>query len=191
MVRLSGQQQPHWELKVRTYCTYCKCIRSYMHIVIFYFLISKEIICQICLLLSIVMSFLVLSTTTLLIFTIFDYFLSLLPPPLPIPPLRPLSVYSLLFFRWAHTMMPKQANNQSGDQNSYGYIRSYWNNNPDPGKRRLWVRIWVRVSLRQLYNYLCPDLQLYGSYDSLSVSISLVLRGHSPFVRRLWHGGHP
>ena len=34
--------------------------------------------------------------------------------------------------RWAHTMMPRQIST-SGDKNSYGYIRSYWNNNPDPG----------------------------------------------------------
>ena len=36
--------------------------------------------------------------------------------------------------RWAHTLMPKQAKRNVGVQNSYGYIRSYWNNNPDPGK---------------------------------------------------------
>ena len=32
--------------------------------------------------------------------------------------------------------MPKQLNNGSGDKNSYGYMRSYWNNNPDPGEPR-------------------------------------------------------
>ena len=28
--------------------------------------------------------------------------------------------------------MPKQEDVSSGVRNSYGYIRSYWNNNPDP-----------------------------------------------------------
>ena len=37
--------------------------------------------------------------------------------------------------RWAHTMMPRQIST-SGYKNSYGYIRSYWNNNPDPGVTR-------------------------------------------------------
>jgi Common central domain of tyrosinase len=36
--------------------------------------------------------------------------------------------------RWAHVSMPKQPDMESGVRNSYGYIRSYWNNNPDPGK---------------------------------------------------------
>ena len=35
--------------------------------------------------------------------------------------------------RWAHSAMPKQEEAGSGVRNSYGYIRSYWNNNPDPG----------------------------------------------------------
>lgn len=33
--------------------------------------------------------------------------------------------------RWAHTLMPV-APDSSSTHNSYGYIRSYWNNNPDP-----------------------------------------------------------
>lgn len=33
--------------------------------------------------------------------------------------------------RWAHTLMPV-AKDAETTQNSYGYIRSYWNNNPDP-----------------------------------------------------------
>ena len=35
--------------------------------------------------------------------------------------------------RWAHSLMPKQQDLINGVKNSYGYIRSYWNNNPDPG----------------------------------------------------------
>ena len=35
--------------------------------------------------------------------------------------------------RWAHSKMPKQKDLNHGVKNSYGYIRSYWNNNPDPG----------------------------------------------------------
>jgi hypothetical protein len=35
--------------------------------------------------------------------------------------------------RWAHIAMPKQLEDESKVRNSYGYIRSYWNNNPDPG----------------------------------------------------------
>jgi hypothetical protein len=35
--------------------------------------------------------------------------------------------------RWAHSKMPKQTVVGSGVQNSYGYIRSYWNNNNDNG----------------------------------------------------------
>ena len=35
--------------------------------------------------------------------------------------------------RWAHSLMPKQPDVLKGVKNSYGYIRSYWNNNPDPG----------------------------------------------------------
>ena len=34
--------------------------------------------------------------------------------------------------RWAHTLMPRQQDVASGVRNSYGFIRSYWNNNPDP-----------------------------------------------------------
>lgn len=33
--------------------------------------------------------------------------------------------------RWAHSLMPV-AQDEETTQNSYGYIRSYWNNNPDP-----------------------------------------------------------
>lgn len=33
--------------------------------------------------------------------------------------------------RWAHALMPVALDAQT-TQNSYGYIRSYWNNNPDP-----------------------------------------------------------
>jgi hypothetical protein len=33
--------------------------------------------------------------------------------------------------RWAHALMPV-AKSEKTTQNSYGYIRSYWNNNPDP-----------------------------------------------------------
>ena len=33
--------------------------------------------------------------------------------------------------RWAHTVMPKQRDKLSSVKNSYGIIRSYWNNNPD------------------------------------------------------------
>lgn len=33
--------------------------------------------------------------------------------------------------RWAHALMPI-AQDEKTTQNSYGYIRSYWNNNPDP-----------------------------------------------------------
>ncbi len=33
--------------------------------------------------------------------------------------------------RWAHSQMPVQEDSSSGTKNSYGYIRSYWNNNPD------------------------------------------------------------
>ena len=34
--------------------------------------------------------------------------------------------------RWAHTIMPTQRDKLSSVKNSYGIIRSYWNNNPDP-----------------------------------------------------------
>lgn len=53
-------------------------------------------------------------------------FASLLILPSPLP---------LLFsspFRWAHTAMPRQTGD--GVRNSYGLIRSYWNNNPDKGQ---------------------------------------------------------
>ena len=35
--------------------------------------------------------------------------------------------------RWAHALMPKNLQAEAGVQNSYGLIRSYWNNNPDEG----------------------------------------------------------
>lgn len=37
--------------------------------------------------------------------------------------------------KWAHTPMPRQEDSTSGVHNSYGFIRSYWNNNPDEGRR--------------------------------------------------------
>ena len=35
--------------------------------------------------------------------------------------------------RWAHAAMPRNLELTGGVQNSYGLIRSYWNNNPDTG----------------------------------------------------------
>lgn len=42
--------------------------------------------------------------------------------------------YSINTGRWAAAKMPRQQDLSLGVQNSYGYIRSYWNNNPDPGE---------------------------------------------------------
>ena len=44
--------------------------------------------------------------------------------------------------RWAHSKIPRQRDTSSGVRNSYGFLRSYWNNNPDPGKNYFFFLIF-------------------------------------------------
>ncbi len=53
--------------------------------------------------------------------------------------------------RWARTVMPLQRDKLSSVKNSYGIIRSYWNNNPDPEINRFLFKtcgvepVWKKV----------------------------------------------
>jgi hypothetical protein len=93
--------------------------------------------------------------------------------------------------RWAHVSMPKQPDMQSGVRNSYGYIRSYWNNNPDPGEE-CWTFFFsfFLFFCFALFRSLVPFFLLFFSFvlffsllflpftiasTSLSLSLSLFL----------------
>ena len=55
--------------------------------------------------------------------------------------------------RWAGAKMPKQHDMSLGVQNSYGFIRSYWNNNPDDEiSRRLFDACGVEPIHKQIPN---------------------------------------
>ena len=76
--------------------------------------------------------------------------------------------------RWAHSHMPVQEDTDSGTRNSYGYIRSYWNNNPDSEVAR---RMFDACGLEPKHKYI-PYCKLH--YDVLNAKDLAALQLLSP-----------
>jgi hypothetical protein len=82
--------------------------------------------------------------------------------------------------RWAHVSMPKVSETSSVAPNSYGYIRSYWNNNNDPEvTRHMFDCCGVEAENKKIpdcsSHYDVLDTETLGAFQLLSPS-----DGHGP-----------
>lgn len=75
--------------------------------------------------------------------------------------------------RWAHSEMP-MAKTNSSTRNSYGYIRSYWNNNPDPEVSR---KLFYACGMEPTHKTI-PNCQIH--YDVLNADTLGMLQLLSP-----------
>ena len=93
--------------------------------------------------------------------------------------------------RWAHTLMPRQMDVASGVRNSYGYIRSYWNNNPDPEVSR---RLFDACGVEAVHKKIPACRNHYDLLNARTLGDFLMLApadGHGPMhvqIGGMWGG---
>ena len=92
--------------------------------------------------------------------------------------------------RWAHTQMPVQTS-ADGVRNSYGYIRSYWNNNNDSEVSR---RLFKTCGIEPLHKTIPSCRDHYGLMNATNLAAFQLLSpgdGHGPMHVQLggmWGG---
>lgn len=81
--------------------------------------------------------------------------------------------------RWAHSLMPR-ATSESETHNSYGYIRSYWNNNPDPEVTRHMFDVCGSEPVNKAIPHCAFHYSLLNSKNLATMQLLSPADGHGP-----------